>query len=122
MTGKELYDHSGMFDKSPYQTEHDQLFASIRAGEVINNAEYGAKSTMTALLGRMATYSGKRIEWDEALSSKLELVPASASLSWDGDAPVQTRRERFLRNSHPPVKREHFNCPSTATVATTPLS
>lgn len=86
--GKEIYDHSGMFDKSPYQIEHDRLFAAIRTGEVINNADYGARSTMTAIMGRMATYSGKRIEWDEALASAQVLVPASADLKWDGPAPV----------------------------------
>jgi predicted dehydrogenase len=60
---------------NPYQEEHNRLFASIRNGEVINNAEYGAKSTMTALLGRMATYSGKMVTWDEALNSNVRLMP-----------------------------------------------
>ncbi|MEH6584642.1 MAG: Gfo/Idh/MocA family oxidoreductase, partial [Halioglobus sp.] len=73
----QLYKHSGMFDPSPYQTEHDKLFASIRSGGVINNADYGARSTMTAIMGRMATYSGQRIKWDEALASKRRLMPES---------------------------------------------
>ncbi len=60
---------------NPYQEEHNQLFAAIRKGETINNAEYGAKSTMTALMGRMATYSGKVITWDEALQSNIQLMP-----------------------------------------------
>jgi hypothetical protein len=60
---------------NPYQEEHNQLFAAIRNGEVINNAEYGAKSTMTALMGRMATYSGKMITWDEAINSNVRLMP-----------------------------------------------
>ncbi|MEM1113532.1 MAG: Gfo/Idh/MocA family oxidoreductase [Pseudomonadota bacterium] len=86
--GEVLYKHRGMFDPSPYQIEHDRLFASIRQGGHINTAEYGAKSTMTAIMGRMATYSGKRITWDEALGSRQVLVPPSATLSWDGDAPT----------------------------------
>ncbi|HEY2892874.1 MAG TPA: Gfo/Idh/MocA family oxidoreductase, partial [Pirellulales bacterium] len=53
----------------PYQVEHDDLFASIRAGNPINEAEAGAKSSMTAILGRMCTYSGKVITWDEAIAS-----------------------------------------------------
>ena len=92
-SGKKLYDHSGMFDKSPYQVEHDDLFAAIRAGDAINNAEYGAEATMTALLGRMATYSGKRIDWDKGLKSKQRLVPDSDQLSWDGQAPVMPDAE-----------------------------
>lgn len=84
----QLYKHSGMFDPSPYQTEHDKLFASIRSGGVINNTEYGAKSTMTAILGRMSTYSGQRIEWDKALASGHRLVPDSNKLGWDIEPPT----------------------------------
>jgi predicted dehydrogenase len=62
-------------DKSPYQIEHDDLFSAIRADQPFNETEYGAKSTMTAILGRMATYSGKVITWEEALASKLALTP-----------------------------------------------
>ncbi len=86
--GKELYDHSGMFDPSPYQIEHDRLFASIRAGEQINDAERGARSTLTAIMGRMATYTGKRVSWDKALNSTQILVPDSDRLEWSTDAPV----------------------------------
>ena len=86
--GETLYKHSGMFDPSPYQIEHDELFASIRSGGHINDAHYGAEATMTAIMGRMATYSGKRIDWDKALASGQRLVPDSKDLSWDGDAPV----------------------------------
>ncbi len=59
----------------PYQVEHDDLFASIRAGNPINEAEAGAKSSMTAILGRMATYSGKEIGWEQAINSKISLAP-----------------------------------------------
>jgi predicted dehydrogenase len=59
----------------PYQVEHDDLFASIRAGKPLNEAEWGATSTMTAILGRMCTYSGKEISWDEAINSKIDLMP-----------------------------------------------
>ena len=52
-------------DPNPYQVEHDKLFQSIRNNEVINDVEYGAKSTMTAIMGRMATYTGKKITWED---------------------------------------------------------
>lgn len=60
---------------NPYQVEHDDLFASIRAGNPINEAEQGAKSSMTAILGRMATYSGQELNWDDALNSKISIMP-----------------------------------------------
>lgn len=71
---------------NPYQQEHDDLFASIRAGLPINEAEYGATSTMTAILGRMATYSGQSITWEEATNSNISLAPAQ--YAWDATPPV----------------------------------
>ncbi len=60
----------------PYQVEHDDLYASIRNGKPINEGENGALSTMTAIFGRMATYSGKMLDWKDALASKINLAPA----------------------------------------------
>jgi len=68
-----------------YQVEHNDLFAAIRKDEPYNEAEWGAKSTMTAILGRMATYSGQVVSWDDALGSELALVPTA--YAWDADPP-----------------------------------
>jgi predicted dehydrogenase len=62
-------------NNNPYQTEHDDLIASIRSGNPLNEGENGARSSLTAILGRMATYSGRMISWDEALNSQLSLAP-----------------------------------------------
>jgi predicted dehydrogenase len=70
---------------NPYQVEHDVLAAAIREGTYHNEAEYGATSTMTSIFGRMATYSGQRINWDEALASETALVPSA--YAWDADPP-----------------------------------
>jgi predicted dehydrogenase len=60
---------------NPSQTEHDELFASIRSGKPIHNGAYMAKSTLLAILGRMAAYTGQLITWDMALNSKEDLSP-----------------------------------------------
>lgn len=52
-----------------WQQEHHDLFAKIRKGDIPNEAEYGAYSSMTSVLGRMATYSGREISWADALAS-----------------------------------------------------
>jgi predicted dehydrogenase len=70
----------------PYQVEHDVLFRAIREEREHDESVNGAHSTMTAILGRMATYSGREIGWDEALASELVLAPAE--LSWTADASV----------------------------------
>ena len=62
-------------EKNLYQVEHDELFASIRTGKPINNGEYMAKSTLLAIMGRMATYTGQEITWDMAWNSKEDLSP-----------------------------------------------
>jgi len=62
-------------DNKFYQTEHDELFASIRNGNPINNGDYMCNSTLLGIMGRMATYSGKRVTWDQALNSKIDLTP-----------------------------------------------
>ena len=67
---------------NPYQREHDDLVASILGtGPAIFEGDYGAESSMTAVLGRMATYSGKMIAWDEAVQSELALAPARYDFS-----------------------------------------
>jgi predicted dehydrogenase len=63
-------------DPDPYQVEHDTLQAAIRNNTPLNNAYYGAESTMTSVMGRMATYSGKELTWDQALNSKVQHMPA----------------------------------------------
>jgi predicted dehydrogenase len=64
-----------------YQTEHDELFASIRSSKPINNGDYMAKSTLLAIMGRMAAYTGGAITWEMALNSREGLTPLR--YSWD---------------------------------------
>jgi hypothetical protein len=74
--GKVLYQFDKKTENNPYQTEHDELFAAIAKGEYkFADAENGAYSTMTSILGRMATYSGQIIEWDKAINSGISLQP-----------------------------------------------
>ena len=86
-SGSVLWEHDDAEDPNPYQVEHDELFAAIAGGEFrYADAEQGAIATMTSILGRMATYSGRVVEWDEALASDLDLMPAS--YAWDAVPPV----------------------------------
>ena len=71
----------------PYQVEHDRLFAAIRNNTPHNEADRGAHSTMTAILGRMATYSGQDLKYKDALERGIDLMPQE--FSWDAQPPVQ---------------------------------
>ncbi|HTK74043.1 MAG TPA: Gfo/Idh/MocA family oxidoreductase [Gemmataceae bacterium] len=68
-----------------YQVEHNELFAAIRAGELINDGDFMAKSTLMGILGRMATYTGQKVTWEQALNSQENLMPAS--LDWNSPPP-----------------------------------
>jgi len=85
--------------KDPYQQEHDDLFAAIRENKEFSEAEYGASSTMTAILGRMAAYSGKELEYKAALESKIELLPKE--LGFDKPAPVQPGPDGLYQRAIP---------------------
>jgi hypothetical protein len=72
---------------NPYQREHDDLMASIRgSGPYRCEGDYGAESSMTSVLGRMATYSGQMVTWDEAIQSQQHVAPKTYAL--DSPPPV----------------------------------
>ncbi|MGD9853556.1 MAG: Gfo/Idh/MocA family protein [Planctomycetaceae bacterium] len=77
--------------EDPYQTEHDDLHAAIRADVPYSEAEYGAHSTLVSVLGRMCTYSGKEITWEQALNSEKSLSPEK--YAWDA-LPATTPNEK----------------------------
>jgi predicted dehydrogenase len=58
-----------------YVAEHGDLITSIRSGNPLNEAEQVAESTLTAILGREAAYTGRKITWEEISKSPLELGP-----------------------------------------------
>ena len=72
--------------KHPELTCFEEMFAAMREGKPINDSLSMARSTMSAILGRMATHGGKRITWEEAWASNLDLSPKK--YAWDADPPV----------------------------------
>ena len=58
-----------------YDVEHEHLFRSIREGKPINNGKYMCYSTLMAVMGREAAYTGQVIEWDKLLASEEKLGP-----------------------------------------------
>ncbi len=89
--GSEKFNYAKIYDEktdpNPYQVEHDRLFAAIRnKNELLTDAENGAKSTLAAIMGRMATYSGDIITWEQAMKSDLQLV--KDDLDWASAPPT----------------------------------
>lgn len=77
--------------KGAYQIEHDVLFDAIRNDKPHHEAEYGALSTMTGVLGRMATYSGQVVSWQRAFGSDQRLTIDAEQ--WDAVPPVTPRED-----------------------------
>lgn len=85
ITGETKWRYAGP-KPSSHQIEHDEFFAEIRAGKIPNDGDRMAKSTLMGIMGRMSAYTGKQLTWDQALNSKLHLMPEK--LSWDMKLPV----------------------------------
>jgi myo-inositol 2-dehydrogenase/D-chiro-inositol 1-dehydrogenase len=60
---------------APMVQEHTDLVASIRAGKPINELKQIAESTLTAIMGREAAYTGQELTWDEVLNAEQNLTP-----------------------------------------------
>ncbi|HEX4166060.1 MAG TPA: Gfo/Idh/MocA family oxidoreductase [Bryobacteraceae bacterium] len=74
-----------------YQREHDVLFASIRKQQPVNDGKRLVTSTLLAIMGRMAAYTGQEVTWDQAMNSQENLYPEN--LTWDSKLTVAPRAE-----------------------------
>jgi predicted dehydrogenase len=87
ITGPNAWSYDGP-GNDMYQQEHNELFASIRSGKPINDGVWMARSTMLAVMGRMAAYTGQTITWDAALNSTESLGPERYAFTRMDVAPV----------------------------------
>jgi len=85
VTGKNAWQYSGNH-VGGHQQEHNDLLAAIRRGDRYNEGWFGATSSMTAVLGRMATYSGQVVKWDDAVARGPDEMPEQ--FAFDADPPV----------------------------------
>jgi predicted dehydrogenase len=72
---------------NPYLQEQKELFAAIRAGTPINSGDYMAKSTMLAVLGQIACYTGRQLSWKKAAASDFAFPPLDGN--FQTEPPVQ---------------------------------
>ena len=104
LKGKVTYQFDKKTENQPYQNEHDELFAAIAKGDYkFWDAERGAKSTMTSILGRMATYSGQRMDWDKAITSGIDLHPKV--YAFDAPPPVMPNADGWYAVAVPGITK-----------------
>ncbi|HEY2573190.1 MAG TPA: Gfo/Idh/MocA family oxidoreductase [Verrucomicrobiaceae bacterium] len=87
INGEAVGDRRRAQSEDGHQLEHFAFFENIRSGKVRNDGEYGAKSTLMGIMGRMATYTGQVITMEQAMNSKQVLVPDITD--WNFEAPVK---------------------------------
>ncbi len=87
IVGKETWKWDGE-RSNMYQNEHNTLFAGIRKGEYFNDGERAANSTMLAIMGRMAAYTGQKLTWEQAINSTEVLGPKIDEYNWKMDWPL----------------------------------
>jgi len=74
--------------KNMYVHEHEEMFAGIRSGKVRNDTEWAVQSTLMAIMGRMAAYTGEVITWEKLLTSTEVLGPAVPAMGEVAVTPV----------------------------------
>lgn len=93
ISGGKIYDHSNNVvwtapaGENGWEHEHVHFFESLRKGEIPNEGDNGAYSTMTSIMGRMATYSGRQLTWDECFNSQLALADFDSLKTFRDPAP-----------------------------------
>lgn len=118
VSGGKIYDHSGKrihaFDKlgadgkggsNGHAYEHVDMFRDLRAGKTPNEGEYGALSTMTAIMGRMLTYSGAKMTWDECLNSQVVISPVEKLVSLQDEPFVKPGPDGMYQHPVPGVTK-----------------
>ena len=88
---------------NPYQVEHNVLFDAIRNDKPHNETEYAAMSTMTAIMGRMASYSGQMIRWEDAINSTVSHAPEE--YAFDATPPVVAEEDGHYPVAMPGVTK-----------------
>jgi len=89
LKGNEIFkSKEGRGQRGGHQQEHYDLFEDLANGKIPNETEYGAKSTMTAILGRLATYTGQELQWEDAIASDISLADVASLKSMDDQSPL----------------------------------
>ena len=107
LQGKELYQFDRKQENNPYQQEHDDLFAAEAKGDFkFADAENGAHSTLTAILGRMTTYSGQVLTYAKVLNSGISIMPKE--FSFTAQPPVLPDSEGMYAAAIPGVTKYFY--------------
>ncbi len=79
--GDKAFEYGGKINNM-YQTQHDELMAAISDGKLVNDGDFMVNSTLLAIWGKLAAYTGKRLTYEQIMASTEELGPHSEGYNW----------------------------------------
>ena len=97
----QIWRNTESYPKSSMQWEHDCLVDAIRNDKPMNAGYSSAMSSMKAVLGREAAYSGRTLQWDDLVERGRSYFPDGEITSFDQKAPVQPDTNGFYESSVP---------------------
>ena len=74
---------------SPGVEEHKALFEAIRSGKPLNCGEYMIPSSLVAVMGQLACYSGRELTWEQVSKSNFLFAPKAEDVRLDMEPPVK---------------------------------
>jgi myo-inositol 2-dehydrogenase / D-chiro-inositol 1-dehydrogenase len=74
ITGENAWKYSGPKHRAHFN-EHVELYKALRGGRRINNGDYMARSTLIAIMGQIACYSGQEVTWEQVSGSDFCFLP-----------------------------------------------
>jgi len=101
LDGQVIWSNTEQAPKGPHQWQHDIHVNAVRGDTPKNDGYYAAMSTMAAILGREAAYSGQVVKWDELVEKGRSYFPDGEITSWDQVAPVQPDEDGFYESTVP---------------------
>ncbi len=106
MVPEELTWEYGQRDVNPYVVEWQLLLDAIRQDKPHNEARRAGEAEIAALMGRMATHTGKYVTWDEALNSNFQFVEDIDNMTLDTAAPIHEGPDGIYPAPQPGVTKE----------------
>jgi hypothetical protein len=89
-----------------YDVEHQELFAAIRSGKVINNGDYMCRDALTGILAQMTCYTGEKLTWEQLMASDVSF--ALPRYGWDVEPPVKLAANGQYPSAMPGISKFGF--------------
>jgi hypothetical protein len=106
MVPEELVWEFGQNDPNPYVVEWQLLLDAIRNDTPHNEARRAGEADVAALMGRIATHTGKLITWDQVMKSEYQFVEDIDGLTFDSPPPIHDGDDGLYAAPLPGITKE----------------